>query len=640
MLEDTTTLAELLPGLAALPDGPTREVVGSPLLHHLGTEGPPSWAGLSLMSTKEIATIPNMGPIRTKRVLSTLASLVGADLERREIASSVAAAGPEPEVIAAVREIAAWATGSGRGGSLEDAFRAAVGSDDSDVPLAALETLRGVAAVDVAPRELVARYDPVATAEALIGSFDERQRATLDRVLDFDGSAPTLQQLGERFDVTRERIRQIEDKVKQRLSGALAEPATRSLVAAADRLRGRLGGATPADALAGEFAEFPPDLLDRLILHLAGPYRFDGEWYVLDELTPFSETVQAVFESVAVNGVATLDGFSDALVEQGIRPDHIDRVLSGLVKLRVIEDQVVDWSGSLASKSVIALHLVGRPLSLGEIAEIVEPNSERGMSNQIHADERIVKVGPSRFALPEWELDEYHGVVASMSDRLVDGAMPLPVLRDQLAGEFGVSPASVTIMSGTHPAFLVEDGLVMLRPDDRPYEPDTALDATRYCYLVDGVWSWRVPVDKDILRGSGRAMPEAFAVHLGATPLEKGEVDSPIGPIRVSWFQNPNIGSLRAAARSLDADHGDWLFVRRVTPSMIDFQLLRAAEVPADPEGRLKSLIGAAGTSASVEKALADALGLRGTVNHDLSEEREKLSARREHDLVELLDLL
>ena len=133
-------------------------------------------------------------------------------------------------------------------------------------------------------------------------------------------------------------------------------------------------------------------------------------------------------------------------------------------------------------------------------------------------------------------------------------------------------------------------------------------------------------------------MPEAFAVHLGATPLEKGEVDSPVGAIRVSWFQNPNIGSLRAAARALDADDGDWMFVRRVTPSTIDFQLLRAAEVPADPEGRLKALVGAAGSSASVEKALADALGLRGTVNHDLSEEREKLSARREGDLVELLD--
>jgi hypothetical protein len=235
-------------------------------------------------------------------------------------------------------------------------------------------------------------------------------------------------------------------------------------------------------------------------------------------------------------------------------------------------------------------------------------------------------------------MDRFDGIVPAMAARLSDGPLPIEQLATELSEEYGVSANSVRIHASMHPGLLSEGGKVGLRPALHPYKPKTNLEATRHCYIVDGVWSWRVPVDHDVLRGAGRSVPEAFATHLGANPLTKGSIDSPVGAIPLAWDQYPHIGSLRAAARALDAEQGDWMFIRRVRPSAVDMVLVRAVDLPKDPEPRLRELVGAGDTEGSLEQVLADALGMPGTVNHDLSEERAALAARNEPLLVELID--
>ena len=640
--EDTATddipLGDLLPGLADLPGTPQEALLGGPLRRHLARRDELRWSSLAAISPAEIAAVSGIGPVRTKQILSRLSSFVALKTSRIDRPEPSTPSDLASGLVEAVAEIAAWAVGTGRDGSLLDAISAASDTDSADVPLAQLDWLAQLPTSAICTPEHARTYDPVAVASDLIASFDERERAILDRVLDFDRSAPTLQEIGERFSVSRERIRQIEKRIRTNLDQAIGSPTTRPLGAAADRLRGRLGAAVPARLLVGEFAEYPPDLIDRLILHLAGPYRFDGDWYVLSALGDFSAAVRSTFESVAEDGIAPFAAFVDALMELGLKPEHAKVAVLEAERFRVLDDIVVDWSGSLATKATIALRIAGHPMSSAEIIEFVGPNSDRGLSNQVHADDRIVKVGVNRFALSEWGMDEFPGLVPTMVQRLSSGPMDLEHLRSELSREYAVSPNSVGIMASTHPAFLLESGVVMLRPEDRPYIPDDNIEGTRSCYLIDGVWSWRVPVDHDILRGSGRQIPEAFAVHLGAAPLASGSLDSPVGPIALSWRQYPAIGSLRAAARSLDAVEGDWMFVRRVRPSAIDFRLVPAAAVGDDPEQMLRCLIGAPDSDGDLEQVLADALGLRGSVNHDLAEERAALVARREHDLVELLD--
>ena len=193
-------------------------------------------------------------------------------------------------------------------------------------------------------------------------------------------------------------------------------------------------------------------------------------------------------------------------------------------------------------------------------------------------------------------------------------------------------------MAGTHPAFLLEDGVVRLRPADQRYVPKTSLTATRGCFVVDGCWSLCIRVDHDFLRGSGRQLPEAFAVHLGLEPLGSGKVRTPVGSTLLRWGQSPNVGSLRLLGEHLDVELGDLVFLRRNSPSSVDAVVVRQADLPEDPDLRLRALVGSPGAGGELEQVLSDALGLRGTVNHDFTEERDALLERGESDLVELLD--
>src|SRR5690606_30515076 len=106
----------------------------------------------------------------------------------------------------------------------------------ADAPQRAIERLRSVPVTSLADQEIVRRYDPVASAQELIRSFDDRQRRILERIVDLDGSAPTLQALAAEFGVTRQRIAQIEEKVRRTLDEVSGSAEHRTLGAAAELL--------------------------------------------------------------------------------------------------------------------------------------------------------------------------------------------------------------------------------------------------------------------------------------------------------------------------------------------------------------------------------------------------------------------
>lgn len=633
-------IGRLLPGLSTLSGAPTQPLVGTPVMRYLRASGDTSWQAVAQITVGKLTNLPGIGPIRSKQILSNLSSAVGADLERQKELAAAGVKDAKQTIGELVEEIAAWAVANGHRVSVLEAVKLAAESKAADVPKAELRWLASIPADEVASAERIETYDPVAAVERLLGGFDERRLAIVDRIVNVDGSAATLEQIGNAHNVTRERIRQLEAKVKERLASAGLEPAYRSIAAEADRIRGHLGALAPLSRLASVAAGSLDDRTPRLFLYLAGPYGLDGDWIVLDSIGDRRSLLLTAFEEVRDGGLAPLPALIDRLMESGVEEDVAQLLVDEEPRLRIIDEQVLDWRGSLAEKAELVLTLKGQPMTLGELAEVVEPNSERSMTSQIQVSDKFVRVGLRRYALSAWDMDRFDGIVPAMAERLANGPRPTEALATELANEYGVSPNSIKILAGTHPGFLSQGGSVSLRPALQPYRPKTNLEETRHCYVIDGFWSWRVPVDHDVLRGAGRALPEAFAVHLGAAPLSKGSVDSPVGSIALGWGQFPHIGSLRAAARSLDAEQGDWMFIRRVRPSVIDMVLVRAADLPEDPQLRLRALLGDGGSEAPLEQVLADALGLAGTVNHDLAEERAVLEARREPMLLELLDAI
>ena len=102
------------------------------------------------------------------------------------------------------------------------------------------------------------------------------------------GKRPTLEALGARFGVTRERIRQLEVQIEKRLNGLLRQPSAAPLVLLARRWRSLLGVAAPFDAGLAQLDSFGKRALTRgfdcetadiatiaflLAMRLAGPYR-------------------------------------------------------------------------------------------------------------------------------------------------------------------------------------------------------------------------------------------------------------------------------------------------------------------------------------------------------------------------------
>src|SRR5690606_2410810 len=84
--------------------------------------------------------------------------------------------------------------------------------------------------------------------DGLFATLDERQRAIArDRL--YAGDRATLDELAQRFSVTRERIRQIERDLREHVEAWLGGPEAAPLVAHVTWLRGRLGPAAPADDL-------------------------------------------------------------------------------------------------------------------------------------------------------------------------------------------------------------------------------------------------------------------------------------------------------------------------------------------------------------------------------------------------------
>ncbi|MFC7101938.1 sigma factor-like helix-turn-helix DNA-binding protein [Nonomuraea rubra] len=84
--------------------------------------------------------------------------------------------------------------------------------------------------------------------DELFGALDDRQRAIArDRL--YATQRATLDELAQRFSVTRERIRQIERDLRDHVESWLGRPEAAALVAHVTWLRGRLGSAAPADDL-------------------------------------------------------------------------------------------------------------------------------------------------------------------------------------------------------------------------------------------------------------------------------------------------------------------------------------------------------------------------------------------------------
>lgn len=496
--------------------------------------------------------------------------------------------------------------------------------------------------------EILARPSPDSLA-AFMARVDERlggervQTIFWSRIVP---APPTLEQVGTGLDVTRERVRQLQSKAEQLVRGLLDEEFARVRWRAAALAR-QLGSAFPTgaawadDAIADAAAGVPPEHGERfgsLLLWLAGPYRQYSDGWTRSKDLPRRDLVP-----VAVSEANVIDEtmLVEAVVAEGLAPLAASEWIAQNVPIRVVGEATYLWEGSVADKALILLNAWGEPATAEDITEAIgEGHGVRSTRTRLLDDPRFKRVDRQRIGLRDWEMDEYTGIADELAEEIErrGGSCELAELVSTVASNYNLKPASVEAYTGA-PRFVVENRIVRLRRQDEPYVTrHTVMDESR-CYLLGkAVCSYRLLVDGEVLRGSGRPIPEGLGAWLGVVPgvrrvISFGEVDIP-----VTWpdsaLLGPSIGSLRRVVEGLRVQAGTWIrltFDRdRSTGTASVVDLDRLPELPS--EEQVAVLTGVQVGPDDLERALGAAVGATGGTGL-----RERLRQRGEDDLLSLM---
>jgi len=600
----------------------------------------PTWEQLAAATIADVLLWPGVGPGRAGHILRFAAR--GHEYQPTAIPTEVRAAGTRSEIDAALRLLAAWAIHCGGTTGLEEAMQSARRPGTPPSVVAVADLLETIDLTQIALSSEERSFDHRQAALRLLASFEGREQAILERVL-ADGlrPVPTLEEIGQRFGVTRERIRQLEKPVEEKLAQRLRSEEYDVLVGHAEVLSAQVGVVCPVTHLPVELQP-GSSLSDELFAYLAGPYRLADGWLIRRDIgTGPAKLARSVFDSiVSDDGIVPADALFDALSSAGVSQRWHLALLREANGIVLVDGHYVRW-GTHIERLTSMFATADRPMTSDELAEkarSIDPDIPvRSLLNRL-ADDQFRRIGRDRYGLATWEGDEYRGIVSEMEAVLVGGAQPIAELSADLVDRFGVSPASVPMYATMHWKFIAEGGVVRLRRDDEPYEITTTLEGSARCYLIDGAWSWRVPVDRDLLRGSGRAIPEAFAADLGATPTRPLVLKAGGQDLKIGWGMNAQIGSLRRRAEELELVEGDWIFVRHSSSAGVTFLPLPSWKLQAaTPHERVRLLVGASeDDDRDLARCVADALGIADT-RVELADCVRILEARGEADVLEAL---
>lgn len=458
-------------------------------------------------------------------------------------------------------------------------------------------------------------------------------------------SRQTLDELGAYLHVTRERVRQIERQIEERVAAMLRQPPMGVVHREAARLRQTLGEcialADIPDRVRWALDETAaPDVnasvCGQVLLSLAGPYEEFDRWLVRGRATRLVEESREAVGRALDAGPAPAEEVVVHLAALGIPEGEQMTWLLDVCRCREFYGLIVPWQGSLADKAEQVLAIRGEPLAADEIVEALGPDTNRrSLLGQIQGNPRFRRRGLKLYGLSSWGGEEYTTIQDELAEEIErqGGAASLEHLITTLCSEFGVAEASVRAYANEAPFVQSDNGLVTVGDGPAQYAK-VPIEDTRDCFRSGSHWALRVVVDSELLRGSGRPIPPGVLQHIGLKPGDRRSLVTPTGELLVRYGRQATIGSLRRAALNLDCEEGDLLFVDLTSDKTASFR--RAARSDWQGESGISRLALEVGAPADDDPtaAVAHALGLPPD-EHTAAAIRRRLRARREHDLLE-----
>lgn len=401
--------------------------------------------------------------------------------------------------------------------------------------------------------------------------LEDRERSIFTNRIAQPQKPRTLQQLGDELTISRERVRQIEARVVERL-GLLVDSAAGSPVRwRVTTLRNRLSVAAPRGHVIAMLVP-PADCNEdyqSLLLELAGPYDESDGWLVLRSARS-SDPTDAIRNMTDEFGRIDVAQASAALaswgLDSGLHNDWIKRDR----RLRLVHGQLVRWDGPIADKLAFGLADLEVPATAERLlAHIGESHAVATAKNAMAEDERFIRANRTEWALVSWGLPRYSGIASTIGEILEGLSQPMPVdeLIDRLSRDFGIAEGSARSYCDAA-MFVLEDGRIRLRREHEKYhyQNSEVRDAPGVFALGDGVVGLLYEVDRDVTRGSGRQLSPAAGALLDLSVNERLRFDGPHGTsVTVTFpgtsFTGPSLGSTRGLAESTNAKIGDMLTV-------------------------------------------------------------------------------
>jgi len=472
--------------------------------------------------------------------------------------------------------------------------------------------------------------------------------------------AATLEELGGKLNITRERVRQLELKTLSKLQ-RFRNNEFLPVLRRAESLRDRLGSAVEIchssieDALCWVVEDFNEDIVERpfakaLLFWLAGPYQAYENWLLTDKELP-KLTVAALLDCRDEHGLIAHETAFEIMNNLGVKSEYHDTWVKYLKKFLSFEKGLIYFHGSILEKAKSLLEYFARPMTVEEMLEFIDSDNVRSVRQRLINDSRFWRINKqNEFVLAGSDgYDEYTGITDEIIQELemCGGQASITHLIEKLSRIYGVKESSVVAYLSTPMFTKDENGIVRIRDVENGINVPTNIEKNAACYLADdGTWCWRVKIDKDMMRGSGRLVPNAFAQQLGCDIDNKIEVLTEFGVITVSWSltstTGASIGSLRQILQNYDVVLGDYIFIKATKP-MVTFMHLGLHQVEAGNSSLIKLalLLGFSGCSTEEDAInnLATAFGTTYTTKEAvLTESRQVLISRGEKELADLID--
>lgn len=415
---------------------------------------------------------------------------------------------------------------------------------------------------------------PVQSLESLVddlcGMVDLRRQSMFLARISLNNPR-ILEDIATEFEVTRERVRQLFARAEERIREGLATPRFAPIGWRAHTLRTKLGIAVPADSpvlndtiehvLKGVSVAGREQVLD-FLMWLAGPYTWDSSrsWLRRGELLG-PNVIHAFADQ---SGRVDMERLAQYLSQSGLLPSVHAKWLRHVGRLKNVDGNWLLWEGSVLDKAARLLEIWGRPATPEEIVNAIgEGHGVVATRQRITEDERFMRVDMARIGLRSWGMEEYSSIAEEIEQELEHrgGTADVGDLVATLVARFNLREPSVRSYLNA-PMFVLEGDTVRRRTSADPHAPVPCVTETAGCYLLGpDVLAWRLDVNADTIRGSGRQLPAAIAAWLGVEPGARRSLAAKGGAVSVTWPETsmfgPALGSIRFLVERAEARAGD-----------------------------------------------------------------------------------